>query len=86
MRRPSSWRAPTTRQSETSIKSELVSHSENKRLKRAMLLSAFASNRLIRPAGITMTGNGIRGKQHNQALIPLTHRRLAILFAIIRDG
>lgn len=37
--------APTTRQSGTSIKSERVSHSGNKRLKRALFLSAFASIR-----------------------------------------
>ena len=37
--------APTTRQSGTSIKSERVGHSGNKRLKRALFLSAFASIR-----------------------------------------
>lgn len=37
--------APVTRQSGTSIKSERVSHSGNKRLKRALFLSAFASIR-----------------------------------------
>ena len=34
---------PRTRQSGTSIKSETVSHTGNKRLKRALFLSAFAS-------------------------------------------
>lgn len=37
--------APTTRQAGTSIKSERVSHLGNKRLKRALFLSAFASIR-----------------------------------------
>ena len=36
---------PTTRQSGTSIKSERVSRSGNKRLKRALFLSAFATIR-----------------------------------------
>lgn len=38
-------RTPTTRQSGTSIKSEIVSHTGDKRLKRALFLSAFASLR-----------------------------------------
>ncbi|OLO92825.1 hypothetical protein BKH09_03795 [Actinomyces naeslundii] len=35
--------APVTRRSGSSIRGEHVSHSSNKRLKRAMFLSAFAS-------------------------------------------
>ena len=39
------WPSPVTRRSGTSIKGEHVYHAGNKRLKRAMFLSAFASLR-----------------------------------------
>lgn len=78
--------APTTRQSGTSIKSERVSHSGNKRLKRALFLSAFASIRFDPASREYYDRKRAQGKRHNQALIALAHRRLTVLFAMNRDG
>ncbi|MFC4718125.1 IS110 family transposase, partial [Glutamicibacter bergerei] len=75
--------APTTRQSGTSIKSERVSHSGNKRLKRALFLSAFASIRFDPTSRAYYDRKRAQGKRHNQALIALAHRRLTVLFAMI---
>jgi len=78
--------APTTRQSGTSIKSERVSHSGNKRLKRALFLSAFASIRFDPTSRDYYDRKQAQGKRHNQALIALAHRRFTVLFAMIRDA
>lgn len=78
--------APTTRQSGTSIRSERVSHAGNKRLKRALFLSAFASIRSDPISRAYYDRKRGQGKRHNQALIALAHRRLTVLFAMIRDG
>ncbi|MEG2577822.1 MAG: transposase, partial [Glutamicibacter sp.] len=78
--------APTTRQSGTSIKSKRVSHSGNKRLKRALFLSAFASIRFDPTSRNYYDRKRAQGKRHNQALIALAHRRLTVLFAMLRDG
>ena len=78
--------APATRQSGTSIKSERVSHSGNKRLKRALFLSAFASIRFDPTSRAYYDRKRAQGKRHNQALIALAHRRLTVLCAMIRDG
>ena len=78
--------APTTRQSGTSIKSEGVSHSGNKRLKRSPFLSAFASIRFDPTSRTYFDRKQAQVKRHNQALIALVHWRLTVLFAIIRDG
>lgn len=78
--------APTTRQSGTSIKSERVSHSGNKRLKRALFLSAFATIRTDPISRAYYDRKRAQGKRHNQALIALAHRRLIVMFAMLRDG
>ena len=78
--------APTTRQSGTSIKSERVSHSGNKRLKRALFLSAFATIRTDAISRSYYDKKRAQGKRHNQAIIALAHRRLTVLHAMIRDG
>ena len=78
--------APTTRQSGTSIKSERVSHSGNKRLKRALFLSAFAVIRTDPESRAYYDRKRSQGKRHNQAIIALAHRRLGVLYAMLRDG
>ena len=78
--------APTTRQSGTSIKSERVSHSGNKRLKRALFLSAFAVIRTDTVSRAYYDRKRSQGKRHNQAIIALAHRRLGVLYAMLRDG
>ena len=78
--------APQTRQSGTSIRSERVSHAGNKRLKRALFLSAFASIRTDPTSRAYYNKKRSQGKRHNQALIALAHRRLTVLHAMIRDG
>ncbi|MGP4979942.1 transposase [Glutamicibacter arilaitensis] len=78
--------APTTRQSGTSSKSERVSHSGNKRLKRALFLTAFASIWFDPTSRAYYDRNRAQGKRHNQALIALAHRRLTVLFAMIGTG
>ena len=78
--------APTTRQSGTSIRSERVNHSGNKRLKRALFLSAFATFRSDAISRAYYDRKRSQGKRHNQAIIALAHRRLNVLYAMIRDG
>lgn len=77
---------PQTRQSGTSIRSETVSHTGNKRLKRALFLSAFASLRSDPISRRYYDKKRLAGKRHNQALIALAHKRIAVLYAMIRDG
>lgn len=77
--------APTTRQSGTSIKSERVSHSGNKRLKRALFLSAFAVIRTDPVSRAYYDKKRAQGKRHNQAIIALAHRRLTVIYAMLRD-
>lgn len=77
---------PRTRQSGTSIKSETVSHTGNKRLKRALFLSAFASLHSDHVSRRYCDKKRLAGKRHNQALIALAHKRLAVLYAMVRDG
>ena len=71
---------------ETAGKSERVSHSGNNRLKRALFPSAFASIRFDPTSREYYDRKRAQGKRHNQALIALAHRRLTVLFAMIRDG
>ncbi len=78
--------APTTRQSGTSIKSERVNHSGNKRLKRALFLSAFAAIRTDPVSRAYYDRKRNQGKRHNQAIIALAHRRLTVLYAMLRDA
>ncbi|QTG75984.1 IS110 family transposase [Trueperella pecoris] len=77
---------PRTRQSGTSIKSENVSHTGNKRLKRALFLSAFASLRADPISRRYYDKKRLNGKRHNQAIIALAHRRLTVIYAMLRDG
>ncbi len=77
---------PRTRQSGTSIKSETVSHTGNKRLKRALFLSAFASLRSDPISRRYYDKKRLAGKRHNQAIIALAHRRLTVTYAMVRDG
>ena len=65
---------PRTRQSGTSIKSETVSHAGNKRLKRALFLSAFASLHSDPVSRRYCDKKRLAGKRHNQALIALAHK------------
>lgn len=67
--------APTTRQPGTSIHSERVSHTGNKRLKRALFFPSFAPLRPPHPQG-HYDRKRDQGKRHNQALIALAHQRL----------
>lgn len=78
--------APTTRQSGSSIRSERVSHFGNKRLKRALFLSAFAVIRTDPVSRAYYDRKRAQGKRHNQAIIALAHRRLTVLYAMLRDG
>jgi transposase len=77
--------APVTRQSGTSIRGEHRSKRGNKRLKRALYLSAFAA--LKDPASRAYYDRKTNaGKHHNQALIALARRRIDVLYAMIRNG
>jgi transposase len=77
--------APATRRSGTSIRGETASKRGNKRLKRALFLSAFAA--LRDPVSRAYYDRKVaQGKRHNQALIALARRRCDVLFAMLRDG
>ena len=78
--------APVTRRSGSSIRGEHVSHGGNKRLKRAMFLSAFAALRSDPVSRAYYQRKRDQGKRHNQAVLALAHRRILTLHAMIRDG
>ena len=78
--------APVTRRSGSSIKGEHVSHAGNKRLKRAMFLSAFASLRSDPISRAYYQRKRDQGKRLGQAVLALAHRRILTLHAMIRDG
>lgn len=77
---------PTTRQSGTSLNSTTASRGGNKRLKRAMFLSAFAALRHDPASRAYYDRKRAQGKHHNAAVIALAHRRALTLYAMIRDG
>ncbi|OLO70216.1 IS110 family transposase [Actinomyces oris] len=78
--------APVTRRSGSSIRGEHVSHGGNKRLKRAMFLSAFASLRSDPVSRAYYQRKRDQGKRHNQAVLALAHRRILTPHAMIRNG
>lgn len=77
--------APVTRRSGTSIRGEHAAKGGNKRLKRALFLSAFASLHHA-PSRAYYDRKRGQGKRHNQAIIALARRRCDVLFAMLRDG
>ena len=77
---------PKTRQSGTSIRSATASHTGNKRLKRALHLSAFASIKSDPTSRIYYDKKRTEKKCHKQALTSLAHKRTTVLYAMLRDG
>ncbi|NHU86428.1 IS110 family transposase [Kocuria sp. JC486] len=77
--------APVTRRSGTSIRGEHAPRGGNKRLKRALFLSAFASLS-HGPSRAYYDRKRAQGKRHNQAIIALARRRTDVLYAMLRDG
>ncbi len=57
----------------------------NKKLKRALFLSAFAAL-YHPPSRAYYERQRAEGKRHNQAIIALARRRSDVLFAMPRDG
>ena len=78
--------APVTRRSGSSIRGEFPSRAGNKRLKRALFLSAFAVIRTDPTSRAYYNRKRNQGKRHNQAIIALAHRRLTVLYAMLRDN
>ncbi len=78
--------APVTSRSGSSIRGEHVSYAGNKRLKRAMFLSAFASLRCDPVSRACYQRKRDQGKRHNQAVLALAHRRILTLHAMIKNG
>ena len=77
--------APVTRRSGTSIRGEHAPKGGNKKLKRALFLSAFASLNHP-PSRAYYDRKRAQGKRHNQAVIALARRRTDVLYAMLRDG
>ena len=77
--------APVTRRSGTSIRGEHPSRRGNRRLKRALYLSAFAA---IKDPWSRRYYDRKRAekKSHQQALMALARRRCDVLYAMLRDG
>ena len=75
-----------TRRSGSSIRGEHVTHAGNKRLTRAVFLSAFASLRSDPVSRAYYQRKRDQAKRHNQAVLALAHRRILTLNAMIRDG
>ena len=63
-----------------------ISYGGNKRLKRAMFPSAFASLRSDPVSRAYYQRKRDQGKRHNQAVLALAHRRILTLHAMIRNG
>ena len=76
--------AEVTRRSGTSIRGEFPARSGNKRLKRALFLSAFAALRSEPVSRAYYDRKRAQGKKHNAALICLSRRR-DVLFAMLRN-
>jgi transposase len=77
--------APVSRRSGTSIRSEHQARGGNKRLKRALHLSAFSG--LKDPTSRAYYDRKrVERKSHKQALMALARRRCDVLFAMLRDG
>jgi len=57
----------------------------NNRLKRALFLSAFASLRTDPISRRYYDKKRLTGKRHNQAIIALAHKRLSVMYAMLRD-
>ncbi len=77
--------APVTRRSGTSMRGEHHSTRGNKRLRRALYLSAFGA--LRDPASRVYYDRKRRERKgRQQALIALARRRCDVLFAMLRDG
>jgi transposase len=76
--------APVTRRSGTSIRGEHPSQRGNRRLKRALYLSAFSS--LRDPASRRYYDRKrAERKTHQQALLALARRRSDVIYAMLRD-
>jgi transposase len=76
--------APVTTKSGTSIHGEHPARFGNRKLKRALFLSAFAA--LHDPASRAYyTRKRAEGKKHNAALICLARRRCDVLFAMLKN-
>ena len=83
---PTPGLAPLTRRPGSSIRGEHTSHAGNKRLKRAMFGSAFAS---LRPDPVSRAyyqRERDQGKRPGQAVLALAHRRILTLNAMIPDA
>lgn len=76
--------APATRRSGSSIRGENPSRRGNKRLKRALYLSAFAALRDPQSQAYYQRKR-TEGKHHVAALTCLARRRVDVLFAMLRD-
>ena len=77
--------APVTRRSGSSIRGEHPARRGNRRLKRALYLSAFAS--LKDPTSRSYYDRKrAENKSHQHALMALARRRCDVLFAMMRDG
>ena len=76
--------APVTHRSGTSIRGEHPARSGNRKLKRALFLSAFAA--LHDPTSRSYYDRKrAEGKKHNAALICLARRRRDVLFAMLKN-
>lgn len=76
--------APVTRRSGTSIRGEHPARSGNRKLKRALFLSAFAA--LHDPTSRAYYDQKrAEGKKHNAVLICLARRRCDVLFAMLKN-
>jgi transposase len=77
--------APVSRRSGTSVRGEHISRRGNRRLKRELYLSAFAS--LRDPVSRAYYDRKrAEGKAHRHALLALARRRCDVILAMMRDG
>ena len=77
--------APVTRRSGSSIRGEHAPRGGNRRLKRSLFLSAFAS--LSDPTSRAYYDRKrTERKTHNQAVLALARRRCDVLYAMLRDN
>lgn len=77
--------APVSRRSGSSIRGEHASKRGNRRLKRALYLSAFSSLR-DPTSRVYYDRKRAERKSHQGALLALARRRCDVIFAMMRDG
>lgn len=78
--------APRVRRSGSTLDSAGRKRKYNRKMKGALIRSAFAALQCHPASREYYSAAMARGKCHNQAIAALAHKRLCVMFAMLRDG